>query len=192
MVCCPTAKPGRGPASWQAARSLLCQQKTPWRQAVVEATPLEGACKVGDETYTQGYVWVAVPQHSDRPSGGDSRSVAACPIGTASPAPWTTVDLPAGVNGVLYVLRTGCAGHSLLPDFPPWQTVSPYFRRRQQDGPGERVHAARQPTTLDTAVKRPFSYFLDHRGADRTLGRVVKLGLCGYTAGAHTVGRNLA
>lgn len=33
------------------------------------------------------------------------------------------------VNAQLYVLRGGISGRSLPHEYPPWQTVSDYFRR---------------------------------------------------------------
>jgi len=37
------------------------------------------------------------------------------------------------VDGILYVVRTGCAGRYLPVDFPPWQTVYWYFSRWERD-----------------------------------------------------------
>jgi putative transposase len=33
------------------------------------------------------------------------------------------------LNGILYVLRSGCAWRELPHDLPPWDTVYGYFRR---------------------------------------------------------------
>jgi putative transposase len=38
------------------------------------------------------------------------------------------------LNGIFYVLRSGCAWRMLPHDFPPWQSVYHYFRVWQQDG----------------------------------------------------------
>jgi transposase len=44
------------------------------------------------------------------------------------------------VNGIRYVLRTGCAWRLLPHDLPPWCTVYHYMRRWKQDGTWVRVH----------------------------------------------------
>ena len=46
------------------------------------------------------------------------------------------------VDGILYVLRTGCSWRSLPHDFPVWQTVYDYFRLWRLDGTWERIHDA--------------------------------------------------
>ncbi len=45
-----------------------------------------------------------------------------------------TVNQREIVNGILYVLRTGCQGDYLPHDFPPADTVYGYFRQWTQDG----------------------------------------------------------
>ena len=49
--------------------------------------------------------------------------------------PWREI-----VNGVLYVLRTGCAWRSLAHDLPSWSTVYHYFRLWRQNGTWARLH----------------------------------------------------
>ena len=44
------------------------------------------------------------------------------------------------MNGILYVLRTGCAWRMLPHDLPPWRTTFHYFRTWRQDGTWERIH----------------------------------------------------
>jgi putative transposase len=46
------------------------------------------------------------------------------------------------VDGILYVLRTGCSWRSLPHDFPKWQSVYHYFRVWRLDGTWERMHDA--------------------------------------------------
>ncbi len=43
------------------------------------------------------------------------------------------------VNGILYVLRTGCQWRALPHDLPPWGTVWWYFRCWRDDGTWERI-----------------------------------------------------
>ena len=52
-----------------------------------------------------------------------------------------SVNLREILNALFYVCRTGCSWRLLPHEFPPWQTVYKYFRRWQQDGTWERVHA---------------------------------------------------
>ena len=57
-------------------------------------------------------------------TGGRPRSV-----------PWREI-----VNGILYVLRTGCAWRSLPHDLPAWSTVYHYFRLWRRNGTWARLH----------------------------------------------------
>ncbi|GAB3066401.1 hypothetical protein GCM10027186_18000 [Micromonospora schwarzwaldensis] len=43
------------------------------------------------------------------------------------------------VDGILYVVRTGCAWRYLPVDFPPWQTVYSHFQRLNRRGVTERI-----------------------------------------------------
>jgi putative transposase len=45
-----------------------------------------------------------------------------------------TVDMREIMNGILYVLRTGCAWRMIPHDLPPWQTVYEYFSQWRGDG----------------------------------------------------------
>lgn len=44
------------------------------------------------------------------------------------------------LNGIRYVLRTGCAWRLMPHDLPPWSTTYHYFRRWKNDGTWERIH----------------------------------------------------
>src|SRR5918997_4884058 len=46
------------------------------------------------------------------------------------------------VDGIFYIVRSGCAWRLLPHDFPPWKTVNHYFRRWRIDGTWERMHSA--------------------------------------------------
>ena len=48
------------------------------------------------------------------------------------------------VNGILYVLRTGCGWGHLPHDLPAWGTVYCYLRRWRREGIWDRVLAARR------------------------------------------------
>ena len=45
------------------------------------------------------------------------------------------------LNAVFYVLKSGCPWRLLPRDFPPWNTVYDWFRRRRIDGTWERLNA---------------------------------------------------
>ena len=45
------------------------------------------------------------------------------------------------VEGILYVVKTGCQWRMLPKDFPPWKTVYGYFRRLSKLGIWENVLA---------------------------------------------------
>lgn len=45
-----------------------------------------------------------------------------------------TTNLREVINGIFYLLRTGCAWRLLPHDFPKWRTVYEYFQRWQEDG----------------------------------------------------------
>jgi putative transposase len=46
------------------------------------------------------------------------------------------------LDAVFYVLKSGCQWRMLPRDFPPWKTVSHYFRRWRLDGTWERMNRA--------------------------------------------------
>lgn len=46
------------------------------------------------------------------------------------------------VNGILYVLRTGCGWEYLPHDLPPCKTVYDYFRQWKRSGVWEKANAA--------------------------------------------------
>src|SRR4029453_9236041 len=45
------------------------------------------------------------------------------------------------LNGIFYVLKSGCPWRLLPREFPPWPTVHDYFRRWRRDGTFEQLHA---------------------------------------------------
>lgn len=53
-----------------------------------------------------------------------------------------SVDERAVVNGLMYVLSTGCQWRAILKDLPPRSTVNHYFCRWQDDGTLDRLHHA--------------------------------------------------
>lgn len=53
-----------------------------------------------------------------------------------------TVDVREVMNGLMYVLSTGCQWRAMPKDLPPRSTVNFYFCRWQHDGTLDRLHHA--------------------------------------------------
>ena len=53
-----------------------------------------------------------------------------------------TVNVRAVVNGLMYILSTGCQWAAIPKDLPPRSTVNDYFRRWDDDGTLDRIHHA--------------------------------------------------
>ena len=53
-----------------------------------------------------------------------------------------TVDIREVMNGLMYVLGTGCQWRAIPRDLPPRSTVNHYFCRWQHDGTLDRLHHA--------------------------------------------------
>ena len=51
-----------------------------------------------------------------------------------------TVDIREVLNGLMYVLSTGCQWRAIPKDLPPRSTVNYYFCRWQYDGTLDRLH----------------------------------------------------
>ena len=52
-----------------------------------------------------------------------------------------SVSMREILNGILFLLRAGCAWRLLPHDLPPWQTVYGYFRRFCADGTWNKIHS---------------------------------------------------
>src|SRR5215472_1726717 len=64
-------------------------------------------------------------------------------------------DLRAVLNGILYLVRTGCQWRLLPHDFPPWSTVHTWYRRWRRDGTWERLHEALRQQVRSAAGRDP-------------------------------------
>ena len=53
-----------------------------------------------------------------------------------------SVDERSLINGLLYILSTGCQWRAIPKDFPPRSTLFGYFQRWEWDGTLERIHHA--------------------------------------------------
>ena len=81
-----------------------------------------------------------------------------------------TVDIREVVNGILYVLRSGCAWRAMPNDLPPWQTVYQYFRAWKNDGAWERVHETLRPRVRQSAGREwtPSAAIIDSQSVKTT------------------------
>ena len=52
------------------------------------------------------------------------------------------VDMREIINGIMYVLRSGCAWRMIPHDLPVWSTVYDYFRKFRKTGEWKRIHDA--------------------------------------------------
>ena len=53
-----------------------------------------------------------------------------------------TIDVRAVLNGVMYILSTGCQWAALPKDLPPRSTVNDYLQRWDEDRTLDRIHHA--------------------------------------------------
>lgn len=51
-----------------------------------------------------------------------------------------SVNMRAVVNGIVYLVRTGCSWRQLPHDFPPWGTVHAYYREFRLHGTWKKIH----------------------------------------------------
>jgi putative transposase len=64
-------------------------------------------------------------------------------------------DMRAVVNGILYLLRSGCSWRMLPKEYPPWQTVYEYFSRWRKNGTLTRMHDALRREVRVEAGREP-------------------------------------
>ena len=66
-----------------------------------------------------------------------------------------TVDERAVVNGIMYILSTGCQWAALPTDLPPRSTVNDYFCRWDYDGTLDRIHHTLYVQCREQAGREP-------------------------------------
>jgi putative transposase len=75
------------------------------------------------------------------------------------PVPKRTGRPPAPLrdvlNGILYLLRSGCQWRLLPKDFPPWSTVHTWYRRWRKDGTWKRIHETLREQVRFQASRHP-------------------------------------
>src|SRR5512143_3435136 len=65
-----------------------------------------------------------------------------------------SVDLREILNGILYILRGGCAWRLMPHDLPPWSTGYDYFRKWRNSGLWQRGHDTLRDQVRHKAKRR--------------------------------------
>src|SRR5512141_3334564 len=91
------------------------------------------------------------------------------------------------LNGIFYLLQSGCSWRMLPVDLPPWKTVYHYFRMWRRDGTWERLNRIlREKVRLKFGKRRQASAsILDSQSAKSWEGGVER----GFDAGKKVTGR---
>lgn len=91
------------------------------------------------------------------------------------------------LNGIFYLLQSGCSWRLLPSDLPPWKTVYHYFRLWRTDGTWERLNRIlRERVRLQFGKKRrPSAAILDSQSIKTSEGGLA----CGFDAGKQVRGR---
>jgi putative transposase len=66
-----------------------------------------------------------------------------------------SIDLRRILNGLFYLVRSGCAWRYLPREYGPWSTVYHYFRVWRSNGSWEQVHAQLRTLTRERAGRSP-------------------------------------
>jgi len=102
-----------------------------------------------------------------------------------------TVNERDVVNGLMYILSTGCQWRALPRDFPPRSTVNDYFRRWTEDGTLDRIHHGLYVQCREKAGRQasPTAAIIDSQSVKSAEKGGVAIDPHGYDAGKKIKGK---
>jgi len=65
------------------------------------------------------------------------------------------VDMREMINGIMYLLRSGCSWRMLPESFPPWGTVHFYYREYRRNGVWQKIHDGLREDVRQQAGREP-------------------------------------
>jgi len=81
-----------------------------------------------------------------------------------------SVDMREVMNGIVYMVRTGCSWRQLPHDFPPWGTVHYYYWTFRQRGVWQDIHDALRDKVRTAAGRKvsPSAAIIDSQSVKTT------------------------
>jgi transposase len=74
------------------------------------------------------------------------------------------------LNGIFYVMKTGCQWRNLPHDLPPWSTVHDYYRQWRMDGRWKRINdrLTKQVRRMEGREETPSAGSIDSQSSKTT------------------------